>query len=200
MSFPANTHVLIPKAPLKTGEGKKVLDLLNDVSTHVVKNEPFTSCYYFGYDAANPDSVWGIEVYENKDALESKHMVSPPFLKFAGYLSSEQSPMVEPIQLLNFEVVDGFLNKNGAPESLDDYLVYTEYQASGNPDELKEQLTVDQEADTSIILHSLDDSLLFATVTRYANGRKQPEPAQVPGAAATVQHVKYAGVGFLTHN
>ncbi|EPX72228.1 uncharacterized protein SOCG_04919 [Schizosaccharomyces octosporus yFS286] len=200
MSFPANTHVLIPKASLKSGEGKKVLNLLNDVSTHVSQSEPFTSCYYFAYDAANPDSVWGIEIYDNKDALESKHAVSPPFLKFAGYLSSEQSPMVEPLQKCNFQIVEGFLNKNGAPESADDYLVYTEYKASGNPDELKKQLTVDQDADTSLILHSLDDSLLFATVTRYANGRKQPEPIQVPGATATIQHLKYANVGFLARN
>ncbi|EPY52211.1 hypothetical protein SPOG_04867 [Schizosaccharomyces cryophilus OY26] len=200
MSFPANAHVYIPKVVLKAGEGDKVLNLLSDVSTHVLKNEPFTSCYYFARDAANPDSIWGIEIYDNKDVLETAHKTSSPFLKFAGYLTSEQAPMTEPLQLLNFEIVDGFLNKNGAGDSPDDYVVYTEYKASGNPDELKNQLTVDQQADTSLILHSLDDSLVFATVTRYAKGSKQPQPAQIPGATATSQRVIYSNVGFLARS
>ncbi|CAB57922.1 antibiotic biosynthesis monooxygenase-like domain [Schizosaccharomyces pombe] len=195
MSFPASTHVYIAKIIGKKGEGDKILDLLSKVNEHVLKSEPFTKTYYFARDAKNPDYIFGLELYDSKEVLENSHKTSNPFLAFANYLTSTHAPLAEPLQLLNFKVVDGHLDKDNLGPDAKDYVLYTEY--TGDSATLKQQLTVNPKADTSLIIHSLDDPSLYAVVTRYSKSGIEPGPAEISGATSVSQQVIYSGVGFL---
>ncbi|EEB09147.1 hypothetical protein SJAG_04326 [Schizosaccharomyces japonicus yFS275] len=205
MAYPTydpKTHVYIAKIVGKAGEGKNILKYLSAVNEHAVKNEPFTQCYYFATDNENPEFVWGLELYGSKDILENKHKKSDRFLDFAGYLSGATEPLAEPLQLMNYEVVGGFIDKSGdgANPKTDDQVLYVEYTAKSNPEALKAQLKVDDNAETSFIIHSLDNPNLFGTITRYSKASGVvPQPQAVTDADVKVQRISYSGVGYLTH-
>ncbi|KAK9459967.1 uncharacterized protein V1516DRAFT_678526 [Lipomyces oligophaga] len=77
--------ILSATLPAAAGKAKEYLAALKPEYDHVVANEASINQAYFFYSPiGKPETIYGIESYASKDAIENVHTQSAPFKKFVA--------------------------------------------------------------------------------------------------------------------
>ncbi|KAK9480546.1 hypothetical protein V1514DRAFT_173918 [Lipomyces japonicus] len=161
----------------KPGKRSEVLKALEPEAKYVRESELTTEAYYFINPVEDVNLVYGIEVYESVENLETVHKTSGPFQEFVSQASALVS---KPFDLDFFTPAFGFLTREkfSKLQGPDIFLLYVKFVVNpGKRDEAFEHLAElekvvrDTEEQTYSYLYATSNSNPdeFIIIERYLN-------------------------------